>query len=292
MSLASPSPVPPPPRIPSSLPTVTPGDTSSPAARKEAPSAPNTSNIPSAPSIDPAEVAYFEALAHRWWDTEGPFWPLHKLNAFRVVYLRERLCQALGRDPTADLPLTGLRLLDIGCGGGILSESLTHLGARVMGIDVAPKNIRVAELHAQGCGLDLDYRLTSAEALAQDGAQFDVVLNMEVVEHVENLPAFLAACGVLVRPGGVMAVATINRTLAALVIAIFGAEYVLRWLPKGTHHWRKLVKPAEVLAGLGDTFHLVHRTGVRVNPFDRSFHFTPYLGVNYLLLVQKQPQAA
>lgn len=292
MSLSSPSPVPPPPRIPSSLPTVTPGDTSSPAARKEAPSAPNTSNIPSAPSIDPAEVAYFEALAHRWWDTEGPFWPLHKLNAFRVVYLRERLCQALGRDPTADLPLKGLRLLDIGCGGGILSESLTHLGARVMGIDVAPKNIRVAELHAQGCGLDLDYRLTSAEALAQDGAQFDVVLNMEVVEHVENLPAFLAACGVLVRPGGVMAVATINRTLAALVIAIFGAEYVLRWLPKGTHHWRKLVKPAEVLAGLGDTFHLVHRTGVRVNPFDRSFHFTPYLGVNYLLLVQKQPQAA
>ena len=292
MSLASPSPVPPPPRIPSSLPTVTPGDTSSPAARKEAPSAPNTSNIPSAPSIDPAEVAYFEALAHRWWDTEGPFWPLHKLNAFRVVYLRERLCQALGRDPTADLPLKGLRLLDIGCGGGILSESLTHLGARVMGIDVAPKNIRVAELHAQGCGLDLDYRLTSAEALAQDGAQFDVVLNMEVVEHVENLPAFLAACGVLVRPGGVMAVATINRTLAALVIAIFGAEYVLRWLPKGTHHWRKLVKPAEVLAGLGDAFDLVHRTGVRVNPFDRGFHFTPYLGVNYLLLVQKRPRAA
>ena len=292
MSLASPSPVPPPPRIPSSLPTVTPGDTSSPAARKEAPSAPNTSNIPSAPSIDPAEVAYFEALAHRWWDTEGPFWPLHKLNAFRVVYLRERLCQALGRDPTADLPLKGLRLLDIGCGGGILSESLTHLGARVMGIDVAPKNIRVAELHAQGCGLDLDYRLTSAEALAQDGAQFDVVLNMEVVEHVENLPAFLAACGVLVRPGGVMAVATINRTLAALVIAIFGAEYVLRWLPKGTHHWRKLVKPAEALSGLGDAFTLLHRTGVRVNPFNRSFHFTPYLGVNYLLLVQKQRRGA
>lgn len=319
MSLSSPSPVPPPPRIPSSLPTVTPGDTSSPAALNEAPSAPNTSNsnqaarhppdnerlsrdfhantsnipsAPSAPSIDPAEVAYFEALAHRWWDTEGPFWPLHKLNAFRVVYLRERLCQALGRDPTADLPLKGLRLLDIGCGGGILSESLTHLGARVMGIDVAPKNIRVAELHAQGCGLDLDYRLTSAEALAQDGAQFDVVLNMEVVEHVENLPAFLAACGVLVRPGGVMAVATINRTLAALVIAIFGAEYVLRWLPKGTHHWRKLVKPAEALSGLGDAFTLLHRTGVRVNPFNRSFHFTPYLGVNYLLLVQKQRRGA
>lgn len=236
-------------------------------------------------------MAYFEALAHRWWDKEGPFWPLHKLNAFRVDYLRERLSQAFGRDPAADLPLTGLRLLDIGCGGGILSESLAHLGAQVTGIDVVPKNIRVAELHAQGRGLDLDYRLTSAEALAQAGAQFDAVLNMEVVEHVENLPAFLAACGALVRPGGVMAVATINRTLAALVIAIFGAEYILRWLPKGTHHWRKLVKPAEVLAGLGDAFTLVHRTGVRVNPFDRRFHFTPYLGVNYLLLVQKKPKA-
>jgi 2-polyprenyl-6-hydroxyphenyl methylase/3-demethylubiquinone-9 3-methyltransferase len=169
---------------------------------------------------------------------------------------------------------------------------MAKLGARVTGIDVVPKNIRVAEFHAQGLGLDLDYRLTSTEALAQDGIQFDAVLNMEVVEHVENRPTFLAACGALVRPGGVMAVATINRTLAALVIAIFGAEYVLRWLPKGTHHWRKLVKPAEVLAGLGDAFTLVHRTGVRVNPIDRRFHFTPYLGVNYLLLVQKQPPEA
>lgn len=301
MSISSPSPVSPAPRTSSSLPRVTSDAASSPAAHDEAPYTPSAPNapgeptppgIPSAPSIDPAEVAYFEALAHRWWDTEGPFWPLHKLNAFRVDYLRERLSQAFGRDPAADLPLTGLRLLDIGCGGGILSESLAHLGAQVTGIDVAPKNIRVAELHAQGRGLDLDYRLTSAEALAQAGAQFDAVLNMEVVEHVENLPAFLAACGALVRPGGVMAVATINRTLAALVIAIFGAEYVLRWLPKGTHHWRKLVKPAEVLAGLGDAFTLVHRTGVRVNPFNRRFHFTPYLGVNYLLLVQKQPPEA
>lgn len=330
MSPPSPPPVTPPPGTSPSLPPVTSDDASSLAARNEDPktpyrhegasqatknesfyrnfhayapdttSVPDTSNAlnpssaptaPDAPSIDPAEVAYFEALAHRWWDTEGPFWPLHKLNAFRVDYMRQRLCQAFGRDPAADLPLTGLRLLDIGCGGGILSESLAHLGAQVTGIDVAPKNIRVAELHAQGRGLDLDYRLTSAEALAQAGAQFDAVLNMEVVEHVENLPAFLAACGALVRPGGIMAVATINRTLAALVIAIFGAEYILRWLPKGTHHWRKLVKPAEVLAGLGDAFTLVHRTGVRVNPFDRRFHFTSYLGVNYLLLVQKQPKA-
>jgi len=240
-----------------------------------------------APSIDPEEIAYFDKLAHRWWDTEGPFWPLHKLNAFRVEYIRERLSQALGTDPTAERPLQGLRLLDIGCGGGILSESMARLGARVTGIDVTEKNIRVAGLHAEQGGLDLDYRLAAAEDLAASDEQFDAVLNMEVVEHVDHRPGFLSACGKLVRPGGVMVVATINRSLAALVIAIFGAEYVLRWLPKGTHHWRKLVKPAEVMAGLGDEFELMHRTGVRVNPLDRSFHYTGYLGVNYMLLLRK-----
>jgi len=244
-----------------------------------------TTDPPQAPSIDPAEVAYFEQLAHRWWDADGPFWPLHKLNAFRVAYLREHLAP---KDPaSAAQPLAGQRLLDIGCGGGILSESLARLGGRVTGIDVVAKNIHVAKLHARDSGLDLDYRLTSVEALATSGAQFDAVLNMEVVEHVEDLPAFLAACGQLVRPGGLMVVATINRTLAALVIAIFGAEYVLRWLPKGTHHWRKLVKPTEVIQGLGPAFTLLHRVGVRVNPLNRGFHPTRYLGVNYMLLLRK-----
>ncbi len=242
-----------------------------------------------APSIDPDEVAYFEKLAHRWWDSEGPFWPLHKLNAFRVSYVRDRLSQAFGTDPAVERPLEGLRLLDIGCGGGILSESMARLGAQVTGVDVAAKNIRVAALHARSSGLDLDYRLASAEALAASGEQFDAVLNMEVVEHVEHLPEFLSTCGSLVRPGGIMVVATINRTLAAFVIAIVGAEYVLRWLPQGTHHWRKFVKPNEVSAGLGDRFDLVHRTGVRVNPLDRSFHYTGYEGVNYMLLLQKAP---
>ncbi len=251
-----------------------------------------TTETPLAPSIDPQEVAYFERLAHRWWDTEGPFWPLHKLNAFRVGYLREQLCRAFATDCASDHPLAGLRLLDIGCGGGILSESMARLGAQVRGIDVVPKNIRVAQLHAQGPTnaaevLALDYRLTSAEALAASGEQFDAVLNMEVVEHVENLPAFLDACGLLVRPGGIMVVATINRTLAALIIAILGAEYVLRWLPRGTHRWRKLVKPAEVTRGLGPSFTLVHSTGVRINPFNRRFHHTPYLGVNYMLVLRK-----
>ncbi len=246
-----------------------------------------TTQPPSAPSIDPDEVAHFEKLAHRWWDAEGPFWPLHRLNAFRVGYLRTHLCQAFGTHADSERPLAGLRLLDIGCGGGILSESLARLGAQVTGIDVVGKNIRVAELHALGSGLDLDYRLTSAEALAASGAQFDAVLNMEVVEHVEDLPAFIAVCGTLVRPGGLMVVATINRTWAAFLIAILGAEYILGWMPKGTHHWRKLVKPAEVTAGLGAPFALIHRTGVRINPFNRSFHYSRYLGVNYMLVLRK-----
>lgn len=239
------------------------------------------------PSIDPEEIAYFEKLAHRWWDANGPFWPLHKLNRFRVTYLREHLSRMHGADAQDQRSLEGLRLLDIGCGGGILSESMARLGARVTGIDVTEKNIRVAKAHAESSGLGIDYRLVAAEDLAASGEQFDAVLNMEVVEHVERLPDFLAACGKLVRPGGRMAVATINRTLAAFVIAIIGAEYVLGWLPKGTHRWRKLVKPEQIAAGLGEDFVLEHRTGVRVNPFDRSFHYTPYLGVNYMLLLSK-----
>ncbi len=245
---------------------------------------------PTHPStIDPEEVAYFEKLAHRWWDEQGPFWPLHRLNAFRVGYLRERLSAAFGRTAVDERPLEGIRVLDIGCGGGILSESMARLGARVTGTDVTGKNIRVAQVHAEWSGLDPDYRVATAEELAAVGESFDAVLNMEVVEHVDHLPVFLAECGRLVRPGGVMVVATINRTLAALIIAIFGAEYMLGWLPKGTHHYRKLVKPREVTSGLGRGFELLHRTGVRVNPFDRSFHYTRFLGVNYMMLLQKSP---
>jgi len=241
----------------------------------------------SAPSIDPAEVAYFEGLAHRWWDPNGPFWPLHRLNALRSGYLREHLSQAFGRDAQAARPLEGLRLLDIGCGGGILSESMARLGAHVTGIDVVAKNTRIAGLHAGWSGLDIDYRHAAAEDLAAAGETFDAVLNMEVVEHVDGLPAFLAACAALVRPGGLMAVATINRTPLAFLVAILGAEYILGWLPKGTHHYRKLVKPTQLSAGLGPELELRQQTGVRVNPFDRSLHFTRFMGVNYMLLFQK-----
>jgi 2-polyprenyl-6-hydroxyphenyl methylase/3-demethylubiquinone-9 3-methyltransferase len=241
-----------------------------------------------APSIDPDEIAYFENLAHRWWDENGPFWPLHKLNAFRVGFVREHLSRGFARDPAAGSPLQGLHLLDIGSGGGILSESMARLGARVTGIEVTEKNVKVSQLHAQWSALDIDYRLATVEDLVQTGERFDAVLNMEVVEHVENLSAFLPICGELVRPGGLMVVATINRTLAALLIAIFGAEYVLGWMPKGTHHWRKLVKPKEIIGSLEDSFELVDRTGVRINPIDRSFHFSRYTGVNYMMVFRKE----
>ena len=232
----------------------------------------------SAPDIDPSEVEYYEKLAHRWWDDQGPFWPLHKLNVFRAEFVRDQLCQAFDRDPLADKPLTGLRILDIGCGGGILSESVARMGASVTGIEITDKNIRVAQIHAEWSGLEINYRLITADDLAVSGETFDAVLNMEVVEHVKHLPDFLASCGRLVRPGGVMVVATINRTPIAWVMAIVGAEYVLGWLPKGTHHYRKLVKPAELTAGLGGEYRLLHRTGVRVNPFNRAFSFTGFEG--------------
>ncbi|MBK5970485.1 MULTISPECIES: bifunctional 2-polyprenyl-6-hydroxyphenol methylase/3-demethylubiquinol 3-O-methyltransferase UbiG [Thiorhodovibrio] len=240
-----------------------------------------------APSIDPREAAHFESLAHRWWDEQGPFWPLHRLNAFRADYVREKASAALGRHAGSEQPFAGLRVLDVGCGGGILSESVARLGARVQGIDISEKNIHVSRLHAEWSGLDIDYQLTTVEDLAASRAQFDLVLNMEVVEHVEQLPDFLGQCARLVRPGGVMVVATINRTLIAWLTAIIAAERVLRWLPKGTHHFRKLVKPKEVIAGLGPQFRVLERTGVRVNPFNRSFHFTPYMGVNYMMVFER-----
>ena len=242
-------------------------------------------------TVNPDEVAYFERLAHRWWDAEGPLWPLHRLNGFRRDYIRHRVARALGRDPSIERPFEGMRVLDIGCGGGILSESMAHLGADVVGTDIAPKNIEVARIHARWSGLPIDYRLASAADLRAAGETFDLVLNMEVVEHVDSLPEFLAQCGSLVRPGGLMVVSTINRTWAAAVIAIFGAEYVLGWLPKGTHHYGKLVRPVEVTAGLGPGYRELDRTGVRVNPFNRAFSYTRWMGVNYMLLVQREQSA-
>lgn len=243
-------------------------------------------------SLDPQEAAYYERLAELWWDPEGPFWPLHGLNRFRVGYIRERLLAHFSRED-GERPLAGLEVVDIGCGGGILSESMAAMGAQVLGIDPVAKNIAIAERHAEGSGLPVRYAATGAEALAAAGERFDVVLNMEVVEHVEGLEGFMAACCALVRPGGAMFVATINRTWLAAVTAIFGAEYVLRWLPRGTHQYRKLRRPAEVEACLqAGGLRVDHRTGVAVSPLTRRFRYTRSLAVNYMLMAARDDAAA
>jgi 2-polyprenyl-6-hydroxyphenyl methylase/3-demethylubiquinone-9 3-methyltransferase len=247
-------------------------------------------NTPS--TIDPAEWAHFEKIAQLWWDASGPFWPLHRMNALRAGYIRDQLVERLGLETDATLPLKGLRILDIGCGGGILSEAIARLGATVHGVDMVEKNIRIARAHAEGQGLGVEYECCTAEALAARGERYDAVLNMEVVEHVADLPLFMHSCASLVRPGGVMLVATINRTLASFISAIVGAEYVLRWLPKGTHHWRKFPRPEELEALLmGDRLAVVERRGMAVNPLNRQLRLVSYLGVNYMLVAIKRTDA-
>ena len=240
-------------------------------------------------SIDPSEVAFFQGLAALWWQKDGPFWPLHCMNELRLNYIREVLCTAFESDFNAEKPLRGLRILDIGCGGGILSEAVARLGASVHGVDVAAKNIIIARQHAELGGLSIDYEIASAEILAGRGELYDAVLNMEVVEHVAELDLFLNACMKLVRPDGVMVVATINRTIASWLGAIVMAEYVLRWLPRGTHRWSRFPTPVEIENLLATDGMLVFaNTGVVVNPFTRRFRLSSYMGVNYILAARKR----
>jgi 2-polyprenyl-6-hydroxyphenyl methylase/3-demethylubiquinone-9 3-methyltransferase len=240
-------------------------------------------------TIDPREVAFYSRMAETWWDREGPFWPLHKLNELRTAYILDRLCVHFGREPQADRPLDGLRILDVGCGGGILSESMAKLGAAVTGIDVAEKNIRIASLHAAEHGLGIDYRFIAASQLAATGATFDVVLNMEVVEHVADLDAFMQDCNRLVCESGAMFVATINRNLLSWCFAIVGAEYVLRWLPRGTHRWRWFRKPDEISARLAaGGLDVMDARGVSANPFNRRFRLTRSTRVNYMLFAARR----
>ncbi|MGP1274786.1 MAG: bifunctional 2-polyprenyl-6-hydroxyphenol methylase/3-demethylubiquinol 3-O-methyltransferase UbiG [Caulobacterales bacterium] len=242
----------------------------------------------SSPSIDPAEVEKFSRMAAEWWDPKSKFAPLHKFNPARLTWIRERLCAHFGGEGRT--PLEGLDLLDIGCGGGLVSEPMARLGAKVTGVDAAEANIKTALVHAQEAGLDIDYRHGTAEQLlASEGAgRFDVVLNLEVVEHVADPVQFLTDCAALVKPGGMMIVGTINRTSRAFVTAIFGAEYVLGWLPRGTHRFDKLVKPEEVEAAL-KAAGLFPETpvGVSYNPLKDSFFISSDAGVNYLLAADK-----
>ena len=243
-------------------------------------------------SIDPREVAFYSGLAATWWDRTGPFWPLHRLNELRVAWIRERLCRHFHVDAAAARPLEGLRVLDVGCGGGILSESIARLGADVHGIDVVTRNIHIARLHAQRHGLPIRYEERTAEELSMSAEPYDVVLNMEVVEHVADVAGFMQACTDLVRPGGAMFVATINRTPLAWLFAIVGAEYVLRWLPRGTHRWRMFVRPEEVRERLAQgQMGVRDSAGVRVNPFTRGFSLQRSLAVNYMLFTIKATDA-
>ena len=239
-------------------------------------------------TVDQAEAAHFERLARLWWDESGPFWPLHGMNGLRAGFIRDQLVQRLQLKPDPERPLQGVRVLDIGCGGGILSEAIARMGGEVHGVDMVDKNIRIARGHALEAGLPIEYECGTAEALAARGARYDAVLNMEVVEHVADLPLFIHSCAALVRPGGIMLIATINRTLASYIGAIVLGESLLRWLPKGTHHWRKFPTPAELEARLkAEGLRVVERTGVAVNPLTRRFRRVPYLGINYLLVAMK-----
>ena len=249
-----------------------------------------TAERPMDSTVDEAETAKFAAMAEEWWDPHGKFAPLHKFNPVRLEFLRDRICQHFGRDPMGNRPLEGLKLADVGCGGGLLSEPMTRLGADVTGIDAGEKNIRIASTHASDVGLAIDYRCDTAEAMAARGEAFDVVLNMEVVEHVADVELFLAASAALVKPGGMMFLATLNRTIKAFGLAIVGAEYVLGWLPRGTHDWNRFVRPSELAAPLRRAgLEMTEITGVAYNPLKDKWSLAPKdLDVNYMAVAVRQ----
>ena len=243
---------------------------------------------PRSSTIDAAEIDRFSRLAAEWWNPNGKFKPLHKFNPVRLAYIRDRVAARYGRDPHAARPFEGLRFLDIGCGGGLLCEPMARLGAQVVGADASPTNIEVARLHAAEAGVAIDYRAATAEELADSGETFDVILNMEVIEHVADIELFIGKCAAMVKPGGVMFVATINRTLKAWGLAIVGAEYVLNWLPKGTHQYDKLVRPAELERALADAgLAVVDRVGVTYNPLADRWGKSSDLDVNYMVLAER-----
>lgn len=246
-------------------------------------------NMSQPQSVDPIEVAKFNKLAATWWDESGPMWPLHRLNAFRIGIIEDVIRRHKQIDTDNNQPFQGLQVLDIGCGGGILSESMAKRGAVVHGVDVSEGNIATARMHANSQSLQINYEYLSAEQLVTREQRYDIVLNMEVVEHVSDLAGFMRACNTLVNPGGLQFVSTINRNPIAWLIAVFGAEYVLRWLPRGTHQYSKLVKPAQLSDLLQqDNFQILERTGVRVNPFTRQMSATKSEIVNYMFAAIKR----
>lgn len=247
----------------------------------------------SSTTIDREEVAQFSAIASEWWDERGKFAPLHRMNPIRIGYLRDRaqahfgtLVGGLGESAT---PLKNLTLADIGCGGGLICEPMARLGASVTGLDASPENIAIAQAHAKASALTIDYQASTAEALADSGAQFDIVLALEIVEHVADTGLFYDALTALVKPGGLLIMSTLNRTPKSYAMAIIGAEYVLRWLPRGTHDWNKFVRPSEMASALGKRgLAVTDTTGVIFHPLSGKFSLNPSdLDVNYMLSAQK-----
>jgi len=235
-------------------------------------------------SADRRELKRFEELAGTWWDEAGPMGPLHKLNPVRLTYIRDRICAHLGLDPRGHRALAGVQALDIGCGGGLLCEPLARLGADVTGIDLVSANLIAARSHAEAAGLEIAYREIAAEQLAADGARFDLVCAMEVVEHVSDVPGFLASCATLVRPGGALVLATLNRTIRSFALGIVAAEYILGWLPRGTHQWSRFLRPSEVARSLrSQRLRITDLTGVTYDPLRDRFRLGPDTAVNYML---------
>ncbi|MEM9441438.1 MAG: bifunctional 2-polyprenyl-6-hydroxyphenol methylase/3-demethylubiquinol 3-O-methyltransferase UbiG [Pseudomonadota bacterium] len=240
-----------------------------------------------APTVDSDEIKRFDALADDWWDEAGPMAPLHKLNPVRLAYIRDHLCRHIGRSTETRVPLSKLRILDIGCGGGLLAEPLARMGASVTGIDLAPSHIQGAKRHAEAAGLKIDYRVVSIDDLLAEQAQFDLVCAMEVIEHVPDQTAFLRTAASMVVPGGGFVMATLNRTARSFALGIVAAEYVLGWLPRGTHRWSRFQRPSEAARGLRrGGLEIVDLTGVSYDPLRDRFHLTSDVSVNYMLFAR------
>ncbi|MEC8462555.1 MAG: bifunctional 2-polyprenyl-6-hydroxyphenol methylase/3-demethylubiquinol 3-O-methyltransferase UbiG [Pseudomonadota bacterium] len=239
-------------------------------------------------TIDPKDVAKFSAIADEWWDPEGKFKPLHQFNPIRLQFIRDRLCDHFDRDPRSMQPLKGLRVLDVGCGGSLIAEPLARMGAEVTGIDASEKNTVTAQVHAAESGLNIDYKVTTVEELAAVGEIFDAVISLEVVEHVANFELFIKGCADLMGVNSAILIATLNRTPKSFAFGIVGAEYIMRWLPRGTHNWRKFIRPSELASALRRNRVVTEEiAGLSFNPFTNTWRVNDDVSVNYVVFGRK-----